>query len=83
MKKIVFISLIGFLLNSHSTFAQSFDDGTNVISIGFGLPPEHKDGKDFNNFHIFNNSNYNYKFTNLGTILLKYEHGIHKHFGLG
>ena len=83
MKKLVFALLIGLLINSKSTIAQVFDDGTNVISIGFGLPPEHKDGKDFQNFSIFNNENYTYKFTNLGTILLKFEHGIHKNFGLG
>lgn len=82
MKKtatVIFFVLSAFLLTNTKTFAQAFDDGTNVVSIGFGLPPSRRITDDFDFYKKF----YDYKLRNYGTGVLKYEHGLHKYFGLG
>ena len=81
MKKkaaIIFLALISLLSNNKS-FAQAFDDGTNVIMLGFGLPPSKRVIDEFDSYKKF----YDYKLRNYGTGVLKYEHGLHKYFGLG
>jgi opacity protein-like surface antigen len=60
-------------------FAQAFDDGTNLISLGFGLPAGQYIQNQSNDYKNFTD----YKFSNFGTGVLKYEHGLHKNFGLG
>lgn len=82
MKKkaaVIFFVLSAFLLTNSQTFAQAFDDGSNVISIGFGLPPSKRVFEDFD----FRQNYYDYRLRNYGTGVLKYEHGLHKYFGLG
>lgn len=74
----VLLFFISSLFGS-SAFAQSFDDGTNVISLGFGLPPSKRMTNEFKDFRAF----YDYKLSNYGTGVLKFEHGLHKYFGLG
>lgn len=85
MKKIAFIiCIVGSLMNTQSASAQAFDDGTNVVSIGFGLPASKRVVGDIKDFY-YNDKNIKseYKLTNIGTLVLKYEHGLHKYFGLG
>lgn len=65
---------------SCGTFAQSFDDGANIISVGFGIPPSQRIENDF---HSKYSSFIDYKLNNYGTAVLKYEHGLHQNFGLG
>lgn len=82
MKKkaaVIFFVLSAFLLIDLKTVAQAFDDGSNVISLGFGLPPSRRIVEDFD----FGKDFYDYKLRNYGTGVLKYEHGLHKYFGLG
>ena len=80
MKKTAVVLLLFISsLFSGSAFAQSFDDGANVISLGFGLPPSKRMTNDFKDFRDF----YEYKLSNYGTGVLKFEHGLHKYFGLG
>lgn len=78
MKKILFtISLVAVALLSD---AQIFEDGKNVLMLGFGLPPSSK----IKNTYDKEYSKYiDYKFKNYGTVVLRFEHGLHKHFGLG
>lgn len=81
MKKkaaIIFLALVSLLSNNKS-FAQAFDDGTNVIMLGFGLPPSKRVIDEFDSYKKF----YDYKLRNYGTGVLKFEHGLHKYFGLG
>lgn len=78
--KFSFLLIIVFSIISGSGFAQAFADGTNVLSIGFGVPPGERIKNDFNKDY----RNYiDYKFKNYGTGELKFEHGLHKYFGLG
>lgn len=80
MKKIRTISLVwALLLISKLVSAQAFDDGVNLVSLGFGLPASNKFEEEFNENAKF----YNYNLKNYGTGVLKYEHGLHKYFGLG
>ena len=77
MKKRIF-ALIAFFIPA-LFFAQSFDDGSNLIYLGFGLPAAQilqSQSSDYKNYT-------DYKFSNFGTGVLKYEHGLHKNFGLG
>lgn len=85
MKKIHTILLAIFMLTvvSENVFSQAFDDGTNLVYLGFGVPPNERIRKDFNNRYKNNNIYTDYKFNNYGTAVLKYEHGLHKYFGLG
>lgn len=85
MKKTRSILFAIFMLTlvADDVFAQAFDDGANVIYIGFGVPPNERIRKDFNNRYRNNTIYTDYKFNNYGTGLLKYEHGLHKYFGLG
>jgi len=71
--------LFGFILGSNFLQAQAFDDGTNIVSIGFGLPATSRIQKSFDQYK--NDIDYNYK--NYGTVVLKYEHGLQKYFGMG
>jgi opacity protein-like surface antigen len=83
MKKIRTISLVwALLLISRLVSAQAFDDGTNLVSLGFGLPATNKFVDEFGAFST-DAEFYNYKLKNYGTGVLKYEHGLHKYFGLG
>lgn len=79
MRKISYIILISIIASSAS-FAQSFDDGTNLFSIGFGIPPSQRITNDFNKNY---KDNYDYRLKNYGTVILKYEHGLIKYFGMG
>jgi len=78
--KLSILFLILPFITFTSAFAQSFNDGVNLISVGFGLPPGQKIKSDFDS----NYKNYiDYKLKNYGTGVLKYEHGLSKYFGLG
>lgn len=85
MKKKVAVSVLVLVLSlfiHSSSSAQAFDDGANVISLGFGLPPSKRITSEFNAYK--NNSKYyDFKLKNYGTGVLKYERGLHKYFGLG
>lgn len=78
----VLLAIFMISLFSGDVFSQAFDDGANVIYLGFGVPPNERIRKDFNT--LYNRSTVSdYKFNNYGTGVLKYEHGLHKYFGLG
>jgi len=80
MKKIKnILSACAVLLVCNFASAQAFDDGKNLVSIGFGFPATSKVTQNFSDYQ--NYTNYNYK--NYGTIVLKYEHGLMKYFGVG
>jgi hypothetical protein len=70
---------VSFLFSATNSSAQAWDDGSNVISLGFGLPPSKRITDDFNSLKSF----YDYKLSNYGTGVLKFEHGLHKYFGIG
>jgi opacity protein-like surface antigen len=72
--------LVSFLFTSTNSSAQAWDDGSNVISLGFGLPPSKRINDDFD---IYKQKFYDFKLSNYGTGVLKFEHGLHKYFGLG
>jgi hypothetical protein len=59
--------------------AQAFADGANLVSLGFGLPP----GTQLTEQYDRNPSYTDYKLNNYGTAVLRYEHGLHKYFGIG
>src|SRR5258708_5980317 len=73
---LLFVLLIPF---SGSVFSQAFDDGTNLVFIGFGLPPGQRIQKEFDQYKNF----IDYKFKNYGTGVFKFEHGLTKYFGMG
>lgn len=77
MKRIIIVTALFFL--SLKIFGQSFGDGANIISLGFGLPPGQNINQQYDPYKNF----INYKFYNYGTVVLKYEHGFHKYFGCG
>ena len=77
MKTGVLTCLFMFMFNG--VFSQAFDDGTNLVTIGFGLPPAKNITQDFDTKTHFTD----YHLKNFGTIILKYERGLHKYFGLG
>jgi hypothetical protein len=80
MKQIKMVILFGALLALPVTnFAQAFDDGVNLISLGFGLPP----GQRITENYVVSSNFSDYKLKNYGTGILKYEHGLHKYFGIG
>ena len=79
MKKIQSLIFLSLLFSGYS-FSQSFDDGTNLVFIGFGIPPAERITNDFNQLY---KKYIDYKLNNYGTFELKYEHGLHKYFGLG
>ena len=62
--------------------SQAFGDGTHVIYLGFGVPPNSVK-YDFKRDFGFSANEYVYKLNNYGTGVLKYEYGLHKYFGLG
>ena len=76
--KKVFLLFV-FILLSGWVNAQAFSDGKNLVMFGFGFPATSKIKNDFNDYKKF----IDYKFNNYGTLHLKYEHGLHEHFGLG
>lgn len=59
--------------------AQAFDDGKNILSLGFGFPATSTIQNSFDQYKNF----IDYKFKNYGTVVLKYEHGLQKYFGVG
>lgn len=61
--------------------AQAFDDGKNVVSLGFGFPASAAIKSHYDIY--FQDNFYDRKFTNYGTVVLKFEHGFHKYFGMG
>ena len=72
---LLFISLpAASLLN-----AQAFGDGKNIIALGFGFPATTTIQNTFDNYKSY----IDYNFKNYGTVVLKYEHGLQKYFGLG
>jgi hypothetical protein len=73
--------ILGFVLLSAPVIgsAQAFGDGTNLVFLGFGLPP----GSKLTQTYDPNPSYTTYKLHNYGTGILKYEHGMHKYFGIG
>ncbi|HEV7231841.1 MAG TPA: outer membrane beta-barrel protein [Bacteroidia bacterium] len=80
MKKFKIFILFGALLAIPAVnYAQAFEDGTNLISLGFGLPPGQQLTSQYD--QIPNHTDYSIK--NYGTGVLKYEHGLHKYFGIG
>lgn len=70
-------------MNINDASSQVFGDGTNIVNLGFGLPASNKVTNDFEKSFNLNSNVYEYKLTNLGTIVLKYERGIHEYFGMG
>ncbi|HXC07140.1 MAG TPA: outer membrane beta-barrel protein [Bacteroidia bacterium] len=76
MKKLLFLIVLALPLLSK---AQSFADGTNLVFIGFGLPP----GTVMSNTNTLEPNYTDLHISNYGTGVLKYEHGFHKYFGLG
>ncbi|MFI5150664.1 MAG: outer membrane beta-barrel protein [Bacteroidia bacterium] len=76
MRKWLFLLVLSLPL---ITNAQSFADGTNLVYIGFGLPP----GTVMSNTNTFEPNFTDLNINNYGTGVLKYEHGFHKYFGLG
>jgi hypothetical protein len=77
LKKLFLVSAVLFI--SNLLVAQAFDDGKNLISLGFGFPPTSQITESLTQYQNYNN--YNYK--NYGTVVLKYEHGLTKYFGVG
>jgi hypothetical protein len=69
----------GLILGSNLIYSQAFNDGTNLIYLGFGLPATSRITNTFDQFK----SNIDYNSKNYGTIVLKYEHGLQKYFGVG
>ncbi len=82
MKKIqslIAVIIISIVFSSN-VFSQAFDDGTNLIFIVFVIPPSERIKNDFNRDY---RKYIDYKFNNYGTGVLKFEHGLHKYFGIG
>ena len=80
MKKIKNLTLLlSAILVSSLVSAQAFDDGKNLVSVGFGFPPTARITESLTQYQNYND--YNYK--NYGTVVLKYEHGLSKYFGVG
>jgi hypothetical protein len=77
MKKLILVCTI--LLASTGAFSQAFDDGKNIISFGFGFPATTYITETLPNYQ----SDLNYDYKNYGTVVLKYEHGLMKYFGVG
>jgi opacity protein-like surface antigen len=79
--KIIRISVlfVGLIAAPLCSSAQAFADGTNLVSIGFGLPP----GTKLTQTYDPNPSFTVYKLKNYGTGILRYEHGLNKYFGIG
>ena len=73
MKKIVLIVLCGFFFNSLN--AQSFENGGNYITLGFGVDP-------YGNSGMANTGN-GYRHAAVGPIMLSYERGITELLGIG
>jgi hypothetical protein len=80
MKKLQSLVVIcSVLFSVNQLKAQAFDDGKNLISAGFGFPATSVITQNLPTYQ--NELNYNYK--NYGTIVLKFEHGLVKYFGVG
>lgn len=74
-----FSLLLIFIFSSTAFYAQAFGDGKNIVSVGFGFPANSLILDSYN----ADKNYYNNAFHNYGTVVLKYEHGLHKYFGLG
>ena len=77
MRKIIWSVIL--VLATTQFFAQAFQDGTNLVYLGFGLPA----GQNIKQQYEPYNNYTDYRFYNYGTVVLKYEHGFHKYFGCG
>lgn len=77
LKKLFLVATV--CLSAIAVNAQAFDDGKNLLSIGFGFPATSRIVGDLTTYNTY--SNYNYK--NYGTVVLKFEHGLMKYFGMG
>lgn len=73
MKKIVLVVLCGFFINSLN--AQSFENGGNYITLGFGVDPYGRSGVP--------GAGYGYRNAGVGPIMLTYERGITELLGIG
>ena len=67
------------ILTVNFLHAQAFDDGKNLIFAGFGFPAPSTIQKDFDQYKKF----IDYNFKNYGTVVVKYERGLQKYFGIG
>src|ERR1035437_4016939 len=76
-KKIILLASVMFA--SVIGQAQAFDDGKNIIALGFGFPATSTIQNSFDPYKSY----VDYKFKNYGTVVLKYEHGLAKYFGVG
>ncbi len=71
--------LFSYVLIASHLRAQAFDDGKNIIDLGFGFPATSTIQNSFDQYKSF----IDYNFKNYGTGVLKYEHGLQKYFGIG
>jgi len=76
-KKIFLLAIC--VLTASLLRAQAFDDGKNILSLGFGFPATSTIQNSFDQYKSY----VDYKFKNYGTVVLKYEHGLQKYFGVG
>jgi hypothetical protein len=81
MKTIRIAMLLLILVSAPAvSFAQAFADGSNLVFVGFGLPPgtklteQNEPVSPLYSVHTLHN---------YGTAILRYEHGMHKYFGIG
>lgn len=79
MKKLKTALVLATLFISGFASAQAFDDGKNLLSLGFGFPASESVKETFSNYQGY--ENYNYK--NYGTGVFHFEHGLSKYFGVG
>lgn len=75
---IILVFLCSLIVGGNAK-AQSFEDGKNLVFFGFGFPVPSKIKNNYSDYKKF----IDYKFKNYGTLLLKYEHGLHENFGIG
>ncbi len=73
------LAVVVFVLSLNPLCSQSFDDGTNLVFIGFGLPPTKRILDHYDKYKVYEEKH----IRNYGTVVLKYEHGLHKNFGVG
>lgn len=79
MKKLKTALVLATLFISGFASAQAFDDGKNLLSLGFGFPPSPSINQTLTQYQSYDN--YNYK--NYGTGVFHFEHGLMKYFGVG
>lgn len=79
MKKLRSTLLLAGIIITGLASAQAFDDGKNILSVGFGFLPTSNITGTLTQYQSY--QDYNYK--NYGTGVLKFEHGLNKYFGVG